>query len=70
MTLIFLSRGLGARGSSLLGQEEVVDIGHHTSISYRHVSKELAQFLIISDSELDVPGDDSRLLVVSGSIAG
>ena len=32
--------------------------------------QELAQLLVVSDGELDVPWDDSGLLVVSGGVTG
>lgn len=34
------------------------------------MTKKLVQFLIVSDGELEVAGDDTCLLVVSGGIAG
>merc|ERR1712167_283775 len=53
----------------LLGDEEHVDVGEDTTSSDSCVAEELVEFLVVADSELDVSGDDSGLLVVLGGIA-
>jgi hypothetical protein len=46
-----------------------VDVGENTTLGNGDVSKELVQFLVISDGELKMTGNDAGLLVVTGSIA-
>ena len=53
----------------LLGQKDGLDVWQDTSSSDGDATQELVQLLVISDSELQVTGDDPRLLVVTGSIA-
>ena len=47
-----------------------MDVGEDTTLSDSDTSKELAQLLIVADSQLDVAGDDASLLVVASGIAG
>ena len=54
---------------SLLGQENSLDVGQHTSLGDGNTSQQLVQLLVIPDGQLKVTGDDSALLVVSGSVA-
>ena len=69
---------------TLLGQQHRLDVGQDTTLGNGHTSQELIQFLIIPESikskvckegqklpdgKLKMPGDDARLLVVSGSVA-
>ena len=53
----------------LLGQEHSLDVGQHTSLGNGDPRQELVQLLIVADGELKMTGDDSGLLVVTGSIA-
>ena len=53
----------------LLGQENSLDVGENSTLGNGDSSKKLVQLLVISDGELKVTGDDSGLLVVTGSIA-
>ena len=46
-----------------------MNVGQDTTLSDSHTSKELAQLLVIADSQLDVAGDDTGFLVVTSSIA-
>jgi len=50
------------------GDEENVDVGEDTTSSDSGVGEESVQFLVVADSELDVTGNDSGLLVVLGGI--
>ena len=54
----------------LLGQEDSLDVGEHTTLGDGDAGQELVQLLVIPDGELEMPGDDPGLLVVTGSIAG
>ena len=54
---------------ALLGEEHSVDVGEHTTGSDGDASEELVELLIVADGELDVPGDDAALLVVTGGVA-
>ena len=53
----------------LLGEQDSVDVGEHTTLSDGDTGKELAQFLIIADSQLDVAGHNTGLLVVASGVA-
>ena len=55
--------------SSLLGQEHCVDVGQDTAGSNGDLAQQLAQLLIVAHSQLDVPGYNTGLLVVTGSVA-
>merc|ERR1719473_1597803 len=50
------------------GDEEHVDVGEDTTGSDGSVGEKLVQFLVVADSELDVTGNDSGLLVVLGGV--
>ena len=65
--LIVLAGALLAFG--LLGQQNGLDVGQHTSLSDGDSGQELVQLLVVTDSQLQVTGDDPGLLVVTGSIA-
>ena len=43
-----------------------MDVGKHTSLRDDDGAKEAVQLLVVADGELEVTGDDSRLLVVTG----
>ena len=45
-----------------------MDVGENTTFSNGDTSKELAQLLIVADSQLDVAGHDTGLLVVASGI--
>jgi hypothetical protein len=46
-----------------------VDVWQHTTLGDGDVSKQLVQLLIVTDGELQVTRDNSRLLVVAGSVS-
>lgn len=50
-------------------QLTLVDVGQDTTLGDGDVAQELVQFLIVADGELQVAGDDTRLLVVAGGVA-
>lgn len=58
--------GLG----SLCGQELGVDLRQDTTLGDGDTAEQLVEFLVVSDGELQVSGDDSGLLVVSGGVTG
>jgi hypothetical protein len=47
-----------------------VDVGEDTALSDGDVAKQLVQLLVVADGELEMTGNDTRLLVVAGSVAG
>jgi len=51
-------------------EEHGVDVRENTTVSNSCVGHELVEFLIVSDGEENVSGDDSGLLVILGSISG
>ena len=53
----------------LLGEEHSLDVGEDTTLGNGDTGEELVQFLVITDGELEMTGDDPGLLVVTGSIA-
>ena len=54
---------------ALLGQKNSLDVGQHTTLGNGDSREKLVQLFIIPDGQLQMPGVDSLLLVVSGSIA-
>lgn len=46
-----------------------MDVGENTTLSDGDTGKELAQFLVIADSQLDVAGHNTGLLVVASGVA-
>ena len=53
----------------LLGEEDSLDVGEDTTLGNGNTREEFVQFLVVADGKLEVTGDDSGLLVVTGSIA-
>ena len=47
-----------------------MDVRKDSSLGNGHTGKELVQFLVIPDGQLQVPGDDAGLLVVAGGVTG
>jgi hypothetical protein len=47
-----------------------VNVGQHTTLGDGDVAEKLVQLLVVPDGELKVTGDDTGLLVVTGSVAG
>ena len=78
--IVFLLVG-GSRGSldcdthledllllGLLGQEHSLDVGQNTTLSDGDAGEELVQLFVVPDGQLQVTGDDPRLLVVTSGI--
>ena len=51
----------------LLGKQDSLDVGQHTTGSDGHSRQKFVQFFVVTDSQLKMSWDDSRFLVVSGS---
>lgn len=47
-----------------------MNVGKDTALSDCDVTQKLVQLLIVADGELEMTGDDTRLLVVTSSISG
>ena len=66
----------GSLGSSfgllvlLGGDEEHVDVGEDTTSSDGGVAKKLVELVVVADSQLDVAGNDTGLLVVLSGVTG
>jgi hypothetical protein len=54
----------------LLGQKHGLDVGQDSSLGDGHSAEQLVEFLVVTDGQLEVTGDDPGLLVVTGSVAG
>lgn len=54
----------------LAGHQDVVNVGKNTTRGDGDATKELVELLIVADCKLNVTRNDTRLLVVTGSIAG
>jgi hypothetical protein len=46
-----------------------VDVGEDTALGDGDVAEQLVQLLVVADGELEMTGDDTRLLVVAGGVA-
>jgi hypothetical protein len=46
-----------------------VDVGEDTALGDGDVAEQLVQLLVVADGELEMAGDDTRLLVVAGGVA-
>lgn len=46
-----------------------MNVGENTALGDGDVSQKLVQLLIVSDGELEMTGDDTGLLVVTGGVA-
>jgi hypothetical protein len=46
-----------------------MNVGQDTTLRNGDMSEKLVQFLIVADGELEMTGDDTSLLVVSGGVA-
>ena len=47
-----------------------MNVGEDTTLGDGDVSEQLVQLLVVPDGELKVTGDDTGLLVVTGSVTG
>jgi len=46
-----------------------VNVGENTALCDRDVSEKFVQFFVVPDGELEMTGDDTGFLVITGSIA-
>ena len=46
-----------------------MNVGEDTTLGNGDVSEKLVQFLIVADGKLEMAGNDTRLLVVTGGVA-
>lgn len=47
-----------------------MNVGEDTALGDGYVAQKLVQLLVVTDGQLEMTGDDTRLLVVTGSVAG
>ena len=47
----------------------LVNVGEDTTLGDSDVTEKLVQFLVVADGQLEMTGDDSGLLVVTGGVA-
>ena len=52
-----------------LGQKYSLDVGQNTSLCNCDTGEQFVQLLVVAHSQLKMTGDDSRLLVVTSSVA-
>ena len=64
-----LARLLVAWLVGLLGEKHSLDVGEYTALSNGDTGEKLVQLFVIADSQLKMTWDDSRLLVIAGSVA-
>ena len=67
--LDFLGR-LAALALGLLGEKVAVDVREDTTLGNSDVTEKLVQFFVVADGKLKVTGDDTTLLVITGSVTG
>jgi len=60
---------LAGLASGLLREQVLVNIGQDTTLRNGDVTQKLVQLLVVADGELEMPGNDTGLLVVARSVA-
>ena len=53
----------------LLGQKYSLDVRQNTTLGDGHTREKLVQFLVVTDGQLQMTGDDPCLLVVTGGVS-
>ena len=53
----------------LLGEKDGLDVGQDTTLGDGDSREKLVQLFVITDGQLEMSWDDSRFLVVTGSVA-
>ena len=53
----------------VLDELTLVNVGEDTTLGDGDVTEQLVQFLVVADGELEMTGDDTGLLVVTGGVA-
>ncbi|KAI6079698.1 Histone cluster 1, H2bb [Aix galericulata] len=61
-------RGQAARSPGSPGQHGL-DVGQHPALRDGDLAQQLVELLVVADGQLQVAGDDARLLVVAGRVA-
>ena len=61
--------GFVLRRRLLLGQQNWLDVGQHTTLSNGHSLEQLVQLFVVSDGQLQVSGNDSLFVIVSDSVS-
>lgn len=51
-------------------ERTLVNVGEDTTLGDGDVAEKLVQLLVVADGELKMTGDDTGLLVVTGSVSG
>jgi len=67
--LILRDLSLG-RFLGLLGQENSLNVGEHTTLSDGDTRQKLVQLFVVTDGQLQVTRDDPSLLVVASGVSG
>lgn len=57
-------------GGGLLGQKDGLDVRQNTTLGDRNAGQKLVQLLVVTDGQLQMTRDDSRLLVVASGVTG
>ena len=65
-----LSAAPNFRSGCLLRQKNRLNVWQDTALSDGHTGQQLVQLLVVTDGELQMSRDDSRLLVISRRVAG
>ena len=55
--------------ATLSGEQLALDEGKHTTLADRHTAEKLVKLFIVADGQLQMTGNDTRLLVVAGGVA-
>jgi hypothetical protein len=63
-----LATDLGCGG--LLWQKDGLDVRQNTTLGDGDAGQELVELLVVADGELEMTGDDPRLLVVASRVTG
>ena len=58
------------RSEQTVKQRTLVNVGEDTTLGDGDVPKKLVQLLVVPDGELEMAGNDTGLLVVTGSVTG
>jgi len=61
--------GTLSRFAGLLREEVLVDVGQNTTLGDSDMSEKFVQFLIVTDCELEMTGNNTGLLVVTGGVS-
>lgn len=54
--------------AGLLGEQDSLDVGENTTLGDGHSREQLVQLLVVADGQLQMTGDDPRLLVVASGV--